>query len=54
MLLRESDYLVLITPHRMSTDTTQNERLTTLFADNLRRSVAGEPVRTVIGRVRGY
>jgi glyoxylate/hydroxypyruvate reductase len=45
---------VLITPHSMSTATTENERLTTLFADNLRRYVAGEPLRNVIDKIRGY
>ncbi len=45
---------VLVTPHSMSTDTTENERLTTLFADNLCRYVAGEPLRNVIDKVRGY
>jgi len=45
---------VLVTPHSMSTTTTENERLTALFADNLRRYVAGEPLRNVIDKVRGY
>jgi glyoxylate/hydroxypyruvate reductase A len=45
---------VLITPHSMSTATTENERLTTLFADNLGRYIAGEPLRNVIDKVRGY
>jgi len=45
---------VIITPHSMSTATTENERLTDLFADNLRRYVNGEPLRNVIDKVRGY
>ena len=45
---------VLVTPHSMSTATTENERLTTLFSENLRRYVAGEPLRNVIDKVRGY
>jgi phosphoglycerate dehydrogenase-like enzyme len=45
---------VLITPHSMSTAITENERLTDLFADNLRRYVNGEPLRNVIDKVRGY
>jgi phosphoglycerate dehydrogenase-like enzyme len=35
---------VLITPHSMSTAT----------SDNLRRYVAGEPLRNVIDKIRGY
>ncbi len=38
----------------MSTATSENERLTTLFCDNLRRYVAGEALRNVIDKVRGY
>jgi phosphoglycerate dehydrogenase-like enzyme len=45
---------VLITPHSMSTAITENEGLTDLFADNLRRYVNGEPLRNVIDKVRGY
>src|SRR5207244_752134 len=45
---------VLITPHSMSTATCENERLTALFADNLRRYLAGEPLRNVIDKARGY
>jgi phosphoglycerate dehydrogenase-like enzyme len=45
---------VLVTPHSMSTAHSENERLTNLFADNLRRYVAGEPLRNVIDKVRGY
>jgi phosphoglycerate dehydrogenase-like enzyme len=45
---------VIITPHSMSTATSENARLTDLFADNLRRYVNGEPLRNVIDKVRGY
>jgi phosphoglycerate dehydrogenase-like enzyme len=45
---------VVITPHSMSTATSENARLTDLFADNLRRYVTGEPLRNVIDKVRGY
>jgi len=45
---------VLITPHSMSTALDENERLTTLFCDNLRRYLAEEPLYNVIDKVRGY
>jgi phosphoglycerate dehydrogenase-like enzyme len=45
---------VVLTPHSMSTATSENARLTDLFADNLRRYVNGEPLRNVIDKVRGY
>ncbi len=45
---------VIITPHSMSTATSENARLTDLFADNLRRYLNGEPLRNVIDKVRGY
>jgi glyoxylate/hydroxypyruvate reductase A len=45
---------VLITPHSMSTGIDENERLTTLFCDNLRRYLAGQPLHNVIDKVRGY
>jgi glyoxylate/hydroxypyruvate reductase A len=45
---------VLITPHSMSTGIDENERLTTLFCDNLRRYLADQPLRNVIDKVRGY
>jgi phosphoglycerate dehydrogenase-like enzyme len=45
---------VIITPHSMSTAADENDRLVTLFCDNLRRYVAGEPLRNVIDKVRGY
>jgi glyoxylate/hydroxypyruvate reductase A len=45
---------VLVTPHSMSTARSENERLTDLFCDNLRRYVNGEPLRNVVDKVRGY
>jgi phosphoglycerate dehydrogenase-like enzyme len=45
---------VLVTPHSMSTATDENERLTTLFCDNLRRYLSGQPLFNVIDKVRGY
>jgi phosphoglycerate dehydrogenase-like enzyme len=45
---------VLITPHSMSTAVTENEWLTDLFCDNLRRYLAGEPLRNQVDKVRGY
>jgi phosphoglycerate dehydrogenase-like enzyme len=45
---------VLITPHSMSTALDENDRLTTLFCDNLQRYLTGQPLRNVIDKVRGY
>jgi glyoxylate/hydroxypyruvate reductase A len=45
---------VLITPHSMSTALNENELLTTLFCDNLRRYLAQQPLQNVIDKVRGY
>jgi phosphoglycerate dehydrogenase-like enzyme len=45
---------VLITPHSMSTALNENDLLTELFCDNLRRYVAGLPLRNVIDKQRGY
>jgi glyoxylate/hydroxypyruvate reductase A len=45
---------VVITPHSMSTGIDENERLTTLFCDNLRRYLAEQPLHNVIDKVRGY
>jgi glyoxylate/hydroxypyruvate reductase len=45
---------VLVTPHSMSTGSDENERLTTLFCDNLRRYLADQPLRNVFDKVRGY
>jgi phosphoglycerate dehydrogenase-like enzyme len=45
---------VLITPHSMSTGVDENDRLTTLFCDNLRRYLAEQPLHNLIDKVRGY
>jgi phosphoglycerate dehydrogenase-like enzyme len=45
---------VIITPHSMSTGIDENERLTALFCDNLRRYLAEQPLHNVIDKVRGY
>ena len=45
---------VLVTPHSMSTAYDENERLTDLFCDNLRRYLDGQPLRNVVDKVRGY
>jgi glyoxylate/hydroxypyruvate reductase A len=45
---------VLITPHTISTAVDENELVVDLFCDNLRRFLAGEPLRNVFDRVRGY
>ena len=45
---------VIITPHSMSTACDENERLTDLFCDNLRRYLSGEPLRNQFDKVRGY
>ena len=45
---------VLVTPHSMSTAMGENALLTELFADNLRRYLAGEPLRNVVDKRRGY
>ena len=45
---------VLVTPHSMSTALRENEVLVDLFCDNLRRYLAGETLRNVFDRERGY
>ncbi len=39
---------VLVSPHSASTSDRENERLTDLFCDNLRRFLDGEPLRNVL------
>lgn len=39
---------VLVSPHSASTSDRENARLTDLFCDNLRRYLAGEPLRNVL------
>jgi phosphoglycerate dehydrogenase-like enzyme len=45
---------VLVTPHSMSTALDENEWLVDLFSDNLRRYLAGQPLRNVFDRARGF
>jgi phosphoglycerate dehydrogenase-like enzyme len=45
---------VLITPHTISTAVDENELLVDLFCDNLCRYLAGEPLRNIFDRSRGY
>lgn len=39
---------VIVSPHSASTSDRENERLTELFCDNLRRFLAGDPLRNVL------
>ena len=45
---------VLISPHSASTVEAENRLLTDLFIDNLRRWLAGAPLRNVYDRAAGY
>ena len=45
---------VLVSPHSASTSDRENERITDLFCDNLRRFLAGEPLRNVLDPERQY
>jgi phosphoglycerate dehydrogenase-like enzyme len=45
---------VLISPHSASTSDRENARLSDLFCDNLRRFLAGEPLRNVFDASRLY
>jgi phosphoglycerate dehydrogenase-like enzyme len=45
---------VLVIPHSASTSDRENERLTDLFCDNIRRYLAGEPLRNVLDTARLY
>ena len=45
---------VLICPHSASTSDRENERITELFCDNLRRYLAGAPLRNVLDVQRLY
>jgi phosphoglycerate dehydrogenase-like enzyme len=45
---------VLISPHSASTADDENAQLTVLFCDNLKRYVAGRPLRNVVDKRRGY
>jgi glyoxylate/hydroxypyruvate reductase A len=45
---------VLISPHSAATVPAENARITEIFTDNLRRWLAGEPLRNVFDHDRGY
>jgi phosphoglycerate dehydrogenase-like enzyme len=45
---------VLVSPHSASTVATENAAITELFCDNLRRYLAGEPLRNAYRREVGY
>jgi glyoxylate/hydroxypyruvate reductase A len=45
---------VIISPHSASTVAAENGLLTELFTDNLRRWLAGLPLRNVYDRAAGY
>jgi len=45
---------VLLNPHSASTSWRENERITAIFCDNLRRYLAGEPLVNVYSPERGY
>lgn len=45
---------VIITPHNGATTKATAERGYRIFADNLRRYVAGEPLQNVVDKVHGY
>ncbi|TVZ05981.1 D-2-hydroxyacid dehydrogenase [Trebonia kvetii] len=45
---------VLVSPHSASTVATENERLTDLFLDNLKRFQAGQSLRNLYQSSRGY
>jgi phosphoglycerate dehydrogenase-like enzyme len=45
---------VIISPHSASTVTQENERITEIFCDNLRRYLSGQPLRNVLDKERLY
>lgn len=45
---------VLVSPHSASTVASENAAIADLFCDNLRRYLAGEPLRNLYHRDRGY
>lgn len=45
---------VLVTPHSMSTVTSENGAVVEIFVDNLRRYLAGQPLHHLFDRARGY
>ena len=45
---------VLVSPHSASAADSEKAKLTALFCDNLRRYLAGEPLRNVLDTVKLY
>ena len=45
---------VIVSPHSASTVTQENTRITELFCDNLRRYLAGQPLRNVLDTTKLY
>jgi phosphoglycerate dehydrogenase-like enzyme len=45
---------VFITPHMAGANPSYNHRATELFCDNLRRYIAGQPLRNRVDPARGY
>lgn len=45
---------VMVSPHSASTSDRENERITALFCDNLRRFLSGEPLQNVLDAERMY
>jgi phosphoglycerate dehydrogenase-like enzyme len=45
---------VLITPHVSGSNPYYDRRVTDLFIDNLKRYLAGEPLRNKVDMERGY
>jgi len=45
---------VLVSPHSASTVAAENRLITDLFIDNLRRWLAGAPLRNIYDRAAGY
>jgi len=45
---------VLVTSHSMSTVVGENEEVVDRFIDNLHRYLAGQPLRNLFDRARGY
>ena len=45
---------MIISPHSASTVTQENARITELFCENLRRYLAGQPLRNVLDTEKLY
>jgi len=41
---------VIISPHSASTADSENQKLTDIFCDNLRRYLKGEPMRNLLNK----